>query len=778
MMSDIAYFARSLVPHQSSGRSDKLIGIFTLLDTSLAREVTRGMHASNCWASLLELDYYSHGGEGIFSTTYPDNFSVKSDDTPFDYLMVVSPSSPGNTLMDPKTERFDEPGLNQLVALNLFLGTVAEVSDKVDGIRTNWPSTALLSRTQEGHVRSVATFGVSGYLFPKYRITAAAGCLLAIELLESWKGKDEIIHKWELEMEAKRFWDQLASECSHALLQTLARTSIKGELDRIFSDERPKLLEATASSAPIVFSREFPSRDKPFSHLFTAKGDYYKTVESNVLFLKRVLRQKVNEYVKDAVNKYALNEVVELLNQLALRIEEAAKDCPASPPQFGLQKLNFALLERAEHNAWTAALGLKGVSIRQHKDKLIRQLEQEVNLHLRNLRDYFAREPLSEIVNYIRGEKQREVAELSKTASSCIGELNQALDDLMQPVGQVNLKLITPKGLTESIEDDAKELAAEIRKSPDYSSMVMGVLGEEDRFSFLSKWGGEIATRLKDFFQREALQVLGDFKIEKVLEVESEVLLTQTASRSEPYLQFVGSYRPIPMPGGTPKLIAGGSSEPALKGLAQVLTKKGQVFDTEHGIVPSSLIDHMLLFYQEEAGFSIGDLAVSKQLENWYQHPDKFGDVFYYAGCHTHKDGRAYFNLNRLEQLRDFQKLRAELEMWRNAAIDLIPEHFRDQSDTTKLIFEWTNKNGIECFVQLDQRENLEREFLSTDDLSGYNAFKLVVISALKNLGEEQLKKKLNEFLQSIRARTEEWSAKRDLYTRLIEEIFPKKAQA
>ena len=186
-------------------------------------------------------------------------------------------------------ERFDEPGLNQLVALNLFLGTVAEVSDKIDGIRTNWPST--LARTQEGHVKSFATYGVSGYMFPKYRITAAAGCLLAIDLLENWRGKDEVINKWQLETEAKESWNNLAAECSQALQQTLSKSTVKSEIDNLFFKHKSKLLESTGSDAERVFSSEFPSKERSISQSFSGSGEYFRIFESNGPFLRRVLRR-------------------------------------------------------------------------------------------------------------------------------------------------------------------------------------------------------------------------------------------------------------------------------------------------------------------------------------------------------------------------------------------------------------------------------------------------------------------------------------------------------
>ena len=98
MLIDVAYFFKHLL--RTRDDQSKVYGIFTTFDEAHAAKADAmvTIRSANCYASLLELNYYHHH-ETTYNITFPDGRKIENlREKPFDYTLFVSPSGrlPGN----------------------------------------------------------------------------------------------------------------------------------------------------------------------------------------------------------------------------------------------------------------------------------------------------------------------------------------------------------------------------------------------------------------------------------------------------------------------------------------------------------------------------------------------------------------------------------------------------------------------------------------------------------------------------------------------------------
>ena len=268
MLIDVAYFFRHLL--RAYGDKSKVYGIFTAFDENHAGnpDAMFTIRSANCYASLLELNYYHHQ-DTTYSVTFPDDQKVEGmRKKPFDYTLFVSPSGkiPGNQFVT-GGGKFDEAGLNLMVALNLFAESASDTGGRKDEIRTNYTSHGnfgTLKPVKQGEIptmiRYMASFGLTAVWYPKYRIASAVAGLISQRLCGSWLTTH--IPQATTVKTAETEWNQILRENMDALTSPEGQSPIKSRIQTLLTQARQQWLNQEIPANQLSRHMEtFPTGD-------------------------------------------------------------------------------------------------------------------------------------------------------------------------------------------------------------------------------------------------------------------------------------------------------------------------------------------------------------------------------------------------------------------------------------------------------------------------------------------------------------------------------------
>lgn len=341
MIIDVAYYFRDILGLWNVKTFDDIVtpqiyGIFTMLDYELTKKYP--VLAANCYASLLELDFYNHP-QSTYSITYPDGSSTgEQNDSPFDYITIVSPTgkNPNISFID-SAGGLDEEGLNQMAAMNIFADVIGDISKDKNEIRTDWRSEPNYNRPKEGSnfTRSLATFGASTVWYPKYRIAGAAACLFAKGLCERWIGTCD---KNRVEKEAKDAWNIILGGKIGILTTPSSGLPLRARINDLLSRRKADFLRMDSTTLRQTL-RAFPPDDS-FANKFSRDGEYYNLIANQIaIFVKELslsVKDKTNELINRIIHdeKTNLDAISYFLEVLDKEIESAIRRCPDDVPIF------------------------------------------------------------------------------------------------------------------------------------------------------------------------------------------------------------------------------------------------------------------------------------------------------------------------------------------------------------------------------------------------------------------------------------------------------------
>jgi hypothetical protein len=182
MAADLAYLIRTECP-MAAATSDGVIGLFTTLDMNQARQYP--ILASNCRTALTEFDWFHRSIDEGNDTLLPSGMPRPEGSPPFDTLYVQSTASMFGQAMLDAAGRADQHGLEEMIALKLFMDTCAGVQQHVaDWHLNNIPTYTL---DPMGHrPRAVHSFGAAVMTYPKYRLATAAASRAAQNVVARW----------------------------------------------------------------------------------------------------------------------------------------------------------------------------------------------------------------------------------------------------------------------------------------------------------------------------------------------------------------------------------------------------------------------------------------------------------------------------------------------------------------------------------------------------------------------------------------------------------------
>ena len=792
MLIDVAYFVRTLI-----GSGNDVYGIFTMYDAELAASsaADNAVRAANCYAAISELNYYNRP-ETTYDVITPSRLPVRAPgQPPFDYTMCVSRSGkiPIHKFVPPKGG-FDEKSFNLMVALNLFAEAAGDTDGMKEAIRVNFKGFSGFGQPKpvpEGELatmmRSFASFGLTAVWYPKYRISSAASCLVSQKLCKNWLGTHVPVDG--IAADAKREWDTVLKGNIDALTSPVGQPSLKGQIDSLLSRARQDFSQPGATAQELA--RRMPTfpegKDESFEKKFGEGGQYFTLMEMRQdvcrqQFLSAIERTLNNQLAKiDFQGTYGLADIQAFFERFDKEIEKTLEKCPVSPPSLNLGGLDFEPMHQAENNPWTKLIRLQAQSIEKHRkeliDKYCRSISGDRTSIYASLRNYFLRPVLQEVreklgfgvlPERVDGPKppptiKQRLTQIADNLNGCVGQFAARYKSHIEDAPQSQCVKIVTKNPDNQIGTDAEELHYEIYGLATHSALLDGqTMGE-----FLERGPNEVTNQMEETYRRLALEHI---RVETVVTKVQELLNTGSndiqllASRSNPYQTFIPGYGynvdRLPSP---PNIIFGHApTTAALSDLAAKLSSPTLKFNAGR-----SSVDHLLFFYQEEAGFAFDDLESYETLKKHFDaSPGPYGHF-------THQDPDR-FDL----ELRPRSDM---LTQWCKALGVLVPEICnRIDSEAFsrvfrlrhgKYVFEYDVDGMIQILGLSDDAEGIKR-LSRNENVDAYDDFIKQVQFKFAQLGREAVTGVINRLLEDI-ADLAAYNEISEFYDRFLDEVYP-----
>ena len=786
MLIDVGYFFRHLL--NAFGDKSRINGIFTMFDETRAAtpDAMFNIRSANCYASLLELNYYHHQ-ETTYDITFPDGRKIENmREKPFDYTLFVSPTGkiPGNQFATEAGD-FDEHGLNLMVALNLFAESAADTDGEKNAIRINYLANAdfgTLKPVRQGEIpsmiRYMASFGLTAVWYPKYRIASAAACSISNKLCENWLGSH--IPQATTVRAAETERNQILSANVDTLTSPEGQPPINSRIDTHLANARQQWLNTEISTDRLSQSMEnFPDGDS-FREKFEQGGEYVELMNMQASECKKAFRDAIEQTLNNQLGSIdfegtrGLGDVKMFFEALDKSMENSIQTCPDRMPTLNLGILDFSAMEAADDNFWLKLIFLRDDSVKAHRKNMVEQYCNMITARgtgfYESVRNHFLRPILQEIRSELgfgvvpqdEGEPNRRptvkqrLDRIEGNLNKCIQEFRDKYNEAINPPRSECVKIVANNS-ENRIDTDAITLSHQIAQSDE----GIALLGEESMTTFLSKEQGDIAAQVTETYRQLSLDRI---QVDDVVTKAQELLesgsfdIDNLASRSNPYQMFTATYTPFVVD-DSPNIIFGKGQ--ALTDLNSSLSGKGYSFR-----MGSSSVDHLLFFYQEEAGFALDDLVSHDTLADKYRR--SLGEY----GHSTHQDAD-FYNLELYDKMQ-------KLQDWCRALGKIVPEIYHHiNTDAFSGVF-YQTKNGYVYEYNVDgltERLGLQNDPGGIKSLSqkrnenGYNKFMRLVRSCFTSLDREQIEQLINSLLREIQD-NDEYRKVSEFFRQFLEEVY------
>ena len=684
MLIDVAYFCRHLL---GTGATKNVYGIFTMFDEGQAAgtNVATSVRAANCFAALWELNYYNHV-DTTYNITFPSGHEIRTSKTPFDYAKFVSRRNMTGGIFA-KDGKFDEDGLNLMVALNLFADTAGDTDGQkaailADGV--GFPGIGGLKAVPKGEipvmVRAMASFGLTAVWYPKYRIASAAAYSISKNLCGNWL--ETHVDMAVIVDQAKKEWNTILNENIDALTSPKRQLPLKQRIE----NDLGKVVVAfnsTSSTDQLKNRMEIfpPGPDGSFRNRFAPSGAYFELINMQVPVCQKAFCDMIEQVFNTQLSKidftstYGLGDVRAFFSELDKEIEKYIEMLPSSLPALNLNQLNFDLMHSAEKNNWTKLIFLQHQSVSAEREKLIenyRKLIFEDNNResiYQNVRNYFLR-PVLQAVRVqlgfgVPGDDgdvtiRRKLDTIEANLKSCVNQFNESYESSIDQPSATAIKIVTNNPLN-SVDEDANALSTKILKMDTRTELLNGA----SMATFLVKEHQDIMIQMIETYRRLSLEQI---PVKNVVEQVQNILaaggpgaieIKNLAERSDAYQNFIPGY--VGFNFAPPlKIISG--HDPT-EGDNLLTTLQTQFLDMSGNLkfprIGSSSVDHLLFFYHAESGFALDDMASYEMLKTQFEKsPGPYGHL-------THQDPNFYdLALNPKTQ---------KLERWCRALAPLVP---------------------------------------------------------------------------------------------------------
>jgi hypothetical protein len=765
MLWDIAYYLRfKLYMTAMEGPDKRLQGVFTIPDMNFANRNDKNYPelAANTWAVLHELDYWSRGNSNFDLLPPGQKVPHSTRARPFDHVLVVSPSGSQGRVAGDDAEA--ERGLNELVALYLFCHTVDKFQGALQERHVNWSDNNRL-HTDSQRLCFLSTFGLSGFLFPKYNIAAAASCLLAKKVCERWQDSTAQIKKHEAETAASADWRRLLANVDQSVGEppTTIHQHVKNFIDQQTRD--------------IDFSNPNWA-----STLHTAVRDFFDQDES----WDRQVRSRIEDWKNDldhAIAKLVIGALVRYdnLEQAASYVEGLDRqiftdlaDLEQFPPEMP-QAPDIGPLLRplavARTNLWVRLAGKRADAVEVHCRRALRLYHERLEEFATQYINYTATGAVKELQANILPRFLSQLKDPTQGMAEVVREILKGLDDLLRDytrfVAPPDVKILplAKEGETNVIRRESEALCTLLQASAVQEARLSRILAGHFKHlapaEFANFPARSAAKELSDGFIQMCIDYLDKHQnLASLIEAAASQRVKATESAADLYMEWPKQLPDFPNAFSLAFVFGSQENNDSVFRLIGA-TQRKRIDDT---------VDHLVLFYNEISGFAIDDTAVKHVLETQFKSAQaersRFSD-----GRFTHRGGLTFFDPDSAERAVRIENLRGEIGKWVTIAVDLKPDKL--YSGQERMLFTFKTSTGVERRFDLQNSSDCQRLATQTDP-AVLEEFVRRVKEAILQLGETAAAERVNQVTAKLRdlGEAEKAVEKEEFYQDILGEVF------
>ena len=579
MLLDIAYYLRHI------GNEDtKIYGIFTMYNEGLALGGDSSILLANCYASLVELDFYRHP-ETTYQATFPNGSYIYKREAPFDVATFLSATNMANWSCVNQKGVFDRTQLNRMAATDLFVRSLG-IDALIEADLANVPKRDY----RFGKMRNAGS-GPETRTFIQYMFSSGVDVVGGHKdaIIKSADGEFiRILHdKWRASQPAPASPKPemlVSSDILGKIRDMLPKTDKDAELS--FNDQLAEDIKTIDEADPDSTARSC------LGHLVPG-GKYDALFEGN----SSAYCQQYCEDLKESLGNFKgdlqlfpkrnfLNRVDSLIHAKLTDLEEDDSSWGAAPPNTEIPKI---VAEAMEAN--TEIVSKQGPFGKDKSElNLIRfkgRMEDEQTRLRRKFTDSFLRKTLNNIrseVEKLRREVQNEIDAIETkftTIRSFLSEINESQKAAAAALSKYvhDNEFIPP----ESVE----ELISLVR------------VAEPDAFQWQVR--DKLRQSFKDFVPNLIRYPQSDFD-------------KDAPTRSAPYQEFTPYYEnyrlSFEQQGGMTRLF---------RYLFAKDDDNDLRFKTQAEFKEDFAVPNLRVLYQMEAGYALDDISVADQLKNAYE---------------------------------------------------------------------------------------------------------------------------------------------------------------
>ena len=619
MLLDMAYYFRHI-----GDEFTKVYGIFTMYNEGLALGGDSKILLANCWASLVEQDFYQRPGTE-YRLTLPDGAEIRERRAPFDVASFLSPTNMKGLALVDAGGKFVTGQLDQMVATDLFVRSLG-VDSLIEADLVNAPARDpqfkkvrdVADADETAFVQSMFSSGVDidGVWFPKNALVSSAVGTFIKMLQENWSAGTPASGSPEAD---KFVSPELVEEIKSALLIKAFDSQLQSDIDAIEQDNY-----STAA------------RDCLTALIPRPGARYYDKADSNRVDYQQHYRERLNQVVESFEGHSQLCPKQNFLSAVEAfihaELEKSDDDFPENLPEIlsELEAQIETIVDEAE-NASTTKRNINAVSGVLHT-LIGREQPEEFKLssfksrifdgqkRFRNkFRDLgigkiLVRETLRNLLSdteELRRKVDKEVDDIDKRFETSVIFLSG--DDPSDDIGRAAAHLAN---LAYNLGFSEKE----DRAARDEELIRLIRIAEPDAF----RW--HIWDKLRQSFHKFIPALIESVRFDK-----------EAGKRSSPYQEFTPFYDNYKLDfdekGGSTRLfryLLAEAEEEVAKSIGDLKFTQAK----PKGI----LVPNLRVFYQMEAGYTPDDVRVAGQLKKAYdaaQRRFKRGED---DPIHIHKD--------------------------------------------------------------------------------------------------------------------------------------------
>ena len=550
MLLDIAYYFRHI-----GNENTKIYGIFTMYDEALASEAPP-IQLANCYAALVELDYYKQRDIG-YRATLPTDPAINTNKPPFDVTTFVSATNmKGERFINPEG-RFVEEELNQMVASDLFVRSLG-VDARIDADLVNTPAfDDRFEDAREGNpfVQHMFSSGLETAWIPKSQAVQAAATQFIEKLHSKWKG----MRPADIS-DPNTLFDRILGDVNAGLVKTRS-----GSLNTVLTNEIATLDSNVGARNCLAALVE---GGKHFEMISENSKDCLKQATKSLQGASRTILSQVDELIQSELEKPDYPDKLAANDEILEWVEGAEERA-----QDQIKGFRARLRRKTELNP------------RRFRDDISRQQ----SLLADRLRKYFVKRVLNDLRGKIQNLTREQHNERSQIETKFTEAINRfRIDD---NINQDTIEVA--KRLSEEFYDQCDTPA-------EFDELIRILRLSSDVSCF--RW--HIKNKLRGGFNDIVAGSTPDFG-------------PRAVQKSGPYQEFtpifmVNHRLRLERTGGETRLFRFLLAKEQPENASTLMSESQARLDEEFSI------PHLRVLYQMEVGFTVDDLRVADRLKEEY----------------------------------------------------------------------------------------------------------------------------------------------------------------